>query len=208
MSPVKSLGLTVAATPEPPRLTPLAPREWPDAMREASAPLRPPNSDAERKDRPKGLNVLGMLAWYPELAGAFNTLNGHVLYASTLTPRQRELLALRLAAVRDSRYVWAQHVARAEDSGIDMDEVARVAAGPDAPGWSDLERALLRAVDELLADGRIGSETWSVLAGEFDVQALMDVVFTVGAYDILAMALLTFDVPLDDDLKPEFLEDT
>ena len=118
------------------------------------------------------------------------------------------MLALRLAAVRDSRYVWAQHVARAEDSGIDMDEVARVAAGPDAPGWSDLERALLRAVDELLADGRIGSETWSVLAGEFDVQPLMDVVFTVGAYDILAMALLTFDVPLDDDLKPKFPEGT
>ena len=28
----------------------------------------------------------------------------------------------------------------------------------------------------------------------------MDVVFTVGAYDVLAMALRTFGVPLDDDL--------
>lgn len=172
-------------------------------MREASAPLRPPNPDAERTDRPKGLNVLGMLAWYPELAGAFNTLNGHVLYASTLTPRQRELLALRLAAVRDARYVWQQHVARAADNGIDQAEVSRVAVGPDAPGWTDLERALLRSVDELLGDARIGSETWSVLAGEFEVRQLMDIVFTVGAYDILAMALLTFDVPLDDDLKPK-----
>jgi hypothetical protein len=30
----------------------------------------------------------------------------------------------------------------------------------------------------------------------------MDVVFTVGAYDVLAMALKSFDVPLDDDLLP------
>jgi hypothetical protein len=29
----------------------------------------------------------------------------------------------------------------------------------------------------------------------------MDVVFTVGAYDLLAMALRTFDVELDDDLR-------
>jgi hypothetical protein len=27
-------------------------------------------------------------------------------------------------------------------------------------------------------------------------------VFTVGAYDLLAMALHTFDIKLDDDLKP------
>jgi hypothetical protein len=30
----------------------------------------------------------------------------------------------------------------------------------------------------------------------------MDVVFTVGAYDVFAMALRTFDVQMDDDLQP------
>ena len=172
-------------------------------MREAFSPLQPPNPSFEREGRPKGLNVLGLLAWYPELARAFNVFNGHVLYASTLTPRQRELLVLRVAAVRDSRYEWEQHVARAADNGIEADEVSRVAAGPDAPGWSDLERALLRAVDDLLSTARIGDEAWSALAGTFEMQQLMDVVFTVGMYDTLAMALCTFDVPLDDDLKPQ-----
>jgi alkylhydroperoxidase family enzyme len=171
-------------------------------VREALAPLRPPAPRFEHVGGPKGLNALGMLAWHPRAAGAFNTLNGHVLYASTLTSRQRELIALRLAAVRDSAYVWAQHVARATESGIPPEEVARIAVGPQAPGWSDVDRALLRAVDELLSDARIGPESWSVLADELDEQHLMDIVFTVGAYDILAMALRTFDVPLDDDLKP------
>ena len=32
------------------------------------------------------------------------------------------------------------------------------------------------------------------------MQQLMEVVFTVGVYDTLAMALRTFGVPLDDDL--------
>ena len=31
----------------------------------------------------------------------------------------------------------------------------------------------------------------------------MDIVFTVGAYDVLAMALRSFAVPLDDDLKQQ-----
>ena len=42
----------------------------------------------------------------------------------------------------------------------------------------------------------IGDETWATLAAEFDERQLMDVVFTVGAYDVLAMALRTFAVPL------------
>ena len=37
-------------------------------------------------------------------------------------------------------------------------------------------------------------------AAELDTQQLMDVVFTVGAYEVFAMALRTFDVELDDDL--------
>ena len=107
---------------------------------------------------------------------------------------------LRVAAVRDAEYEWRQHVASAGDNGVDPDEVARVAVGSDAPGWSDVERALLRAADELLGDALIADDTWSTLAAELDVQQLMEVVFTVGAYDTLAMALRTFGVPLDDDL--------
>ena len=75
------------------------------------------------------------------------------------------------------------------------------AVGPDAPEWSDLERALLRGVDELLGDALIGDETGRRSRPSSTSSQLMDVVFTVGAYDVLAMALRTFAVPLDDDLQ-------
>jgi alkylhydroperoxidase family enzyme len=193
----------VAATPESPRLAPLPPKEWPKAAGEALAPLLPPTGRPKGGNGPKGLNALGVLARYPELALAYNTFSGQVMYGSTLTPRHRELLVLRVAARRDAEYEWRQHLASAGDNGVEPDEVARVAAGTDAPEWSDLERALLRAVDELLGDALISDETWSTLASEFDDRQLMDVVFTVGAYDTLAMALRTFAVPLDDDLQAQ-----
>lgn len=174
-------------------------------MREALAALRPPNPrhpfPSQAGDRPKGLNVLGTLARHPELARAFHTFNGHVLFATTITPRQRELLVLRVAAVRGSEYEWAQHAVLAGDVGMTEDETARVAEGPDAPGWAPLDRALVAAADELILDARISDETWRVLAAELDEQQLLDVVFTVGAYDTLAMMLRTFDVELDDDLR-------
>jgi alkylhydroperoxidase family enzyme len=193
----------VAATPESPRLTPLQPSEWSKAAGEALAPLLPPTGRPKGEGRPKGLNALGVLARYPELSRAYNTFSGQVMYGSTLSGRHRELLVLRVAAVRDAEYQWRQHVASAAENDVDADEVARVAVGPDAPGWSDIDRALLRAVDELLGDALVSDETWSVLAGALEEHQLMDVVFTVGAYDVLAMALRTFGVPLDDDLMPK-----
>jgi alkylhydroperoxidase family enzyme len=192
----------VAATPEPPRLTPLGPRQWSEAAGAALAPLLPPTGRPPGKGRPKGLNALGVLARYPEVALAYNTLTGQIMYGSALPVRHRELLVLRVAAVRDAEYMWRQHVASAGDNGVAPDEVARVAVGPDAPEWSDLERAVLRAADELLDTARITDGTWSVLAREMQEREVMDVVFTVGTYDILAMALKSFAVPLDDDLQP------
>ena len=187
------------------RIQPLLPEQWPDQMREALAALRPPDPrhplPPRRDDRPKALNALGTLARHPQLARAFHTFNGHVLFGSTLSPRQRELLVLRVAAVRGSDYEWAQHAFLARDAGLGDDDIARIAVGPEASGWSPLDRAMVRAVDELVDDALISDRTWAALAGELDEQQLMDLVFTVGAYEVLAMAFRSFGVELDADLR-------
>lgn len=149
---------------------------------------------------PSGANLLGTLALYPALTKAFLTFNGHILYSSTLPARQRELLILRVASVRQCEYEWAQHVILAENAGFQREEIARIAEGPDAPGWTLVECSLLKAVDELLADAEVSSATWSVLAREFDDQQLMDLVFTVGTYEMVAFALRSFAVEPDADL--------
>ncbi len=187
------------------RLPPLPPDRWPAEMADAIAALRPPNPrhpfPPRDPSRPKGLHVLGLLAHHPALATAYHGFNGHVLFASTITPRQRELLVLRVAHLRDAEYEWAQHALLAGDAGITPDEVEQVRVGPAGEGWSPLEGALLAAADELVADARVGDATWAVLAAELDPRQLLDVVFTVGAYELLAMAFRTFDVELDDDLR-------
>ena len=187
------------------RIDPLPTSEWPPEMRAAMAAIQPPVPrhpyPPRDPSRPKGLNALGTLAHHPALTQAFNTFNGHVLFATTLSPRQRELLVLRVAALRHSDYEWALHAVLAGDAGLAPAEVAAIAEGPDAPGLDPLDRLLVRAVDELISVAEISAATWAALGEELDAQQLMDLVFTVGAYETLAMAFRSFGVEIDDDLK-------
>ena len=185
------------------RIEPLAPPDWPEGMKDALAPLRPEGARhplPPREGRPRALNVLGLFAHHPALTRAFNTFNGHVLFGSSLSPRQRELLVLRVACLRECDYEWLQHTVLAQDAGLEPDEVRRVAVGPDAAGWSELDRALLRAADELIGGADLTEPTWSRLADVLDEEQLLDLVFTVGAYETLAMAFRTFAVEPDADL--------
>ena len=104
------------------------------------------------------------------------------------------------AALRDCEYEWKQHLVQGSDAGISPAEIDRVAEGPAAPGWSPLEEAILRAVDELVRDTFVTDGTWSVLARELDTPQLMDLVFTVGCYDLIAMFFKSSGVQVDDDL--------
>ena len=186
-----------------PRIPPLPPEEWGDDVRAGLAALRPAGATQElrrSKGGPKGLNVLGTLAQHPALMQAYHTFNGHILYTNTLDARQRELLVLRVAARRGAEYEWRQHVVIARDLGFTDADIECIAEGPHADGWSAIDAAMLRAVDELVADAQITDDTWAVLAGELDRHQLMDLVFTVGAYDLLAMAFKSFGVEIDADL--------
>ena len=185
------------------RVEPLPGREWPPEMRTALAALDPPGArftHQPQEGRPRALNALGTLAHHPVLARAFCTLNGHLLMTTTLTERQRELIILRVASVRQADYEWAQHVLIARDAGLDEEQIARTADGPDPSFWGDLESALLGAVDELLVEGSISNPTWSLLSAELDTQQLLDVIFTVSGYDAFARMLHSFEVDLDEDL--------
>ena len=188
-----------------PRITPLPRDEWTDEVTQGIAALMPPGVDRplrRRKGGPKALNALGTLARHPQLLRAYHTFNGHILYTTSLSPRQRELLVLRVAARRDAAYEWAQHVLLAEEAGIDDIEIARIADGPAASGWSTEDAAIIRAVDELIDDAMVTDATWAVLSQTMDEHQLMDLVFTVGAYEVLAMAFRSFGIELDEDLRP------
>jgi alkylhydroperoxidase family enzyme len=177
------------------RVDPLPPGDWPPEMRWALEPLAPEgrrHPRPPRDDPTAGMAALGVFAHHPQLARAFTTFNGHILWDTTLSPRQRQLAILRVAFRRQATYVWREHSRSSLSAGLTQEEVDRVREAPTVPGWSPFEAALLTAVDELIDDGCIADASWSVLAAELDVQQLADLVCTVGCYETTSLLFRSF----------------
>ena len=122
------------------------------------------------------------------------------MFSSTLSARDRELATIRIAWLRRAEYEWAQHVRMARRIGLPEEEIDAIMAGPDSPVWGPRDAALLRSVDEIAADRVVSDQTWKQLSEHLDRKQLMDLVFTVGCYDLLAMAFKTFGLELDPGL--------
>ena len=54
--------------------------------------------------------------------------------------------------------------------------------GSSAPGWSEHDAAILRAVEELMADHMVSDATWATLAKKFSEPQLIEFVTMVGQY--------------------------
>jgi hypothetical protein len=82
--------------------------------------------------------------------------------------------------------------------GLSDEDIDRIADGPSRPGWSAFDDVLVRAADELHDKSVVDDETWAALAQRYTVEQLMDVVFAVGQYTLVSMALNSFGVQLDE----------
>jgi alkylhydroperoxidase family enzyme len=145
------------------------------------------------------LNIFRTLAHHPKLLKRWTVFGNHVLYGSTLPPRERELIILRTGYLCGSGYEWAQHAEIARRSGLSDAEIERIAVGPSAAEWSDDDRVLLVATDELSDAKFISDATWTQLSARWNSQQLLDIVFAVGQYTLVSMALNTFGVQLEHD---------
>ncbi len=172
-----------------PRIAPLPLAEWDPDLR-------------ARFERPGGLgdilNVMKTLANYPELFRRWIVLANHCLLKTSLMTRDREIVILRAGWLAGCEYEWGQHVKIATDEvGFGEAEFEALAEGADASLWTPAEAALIRAADALYIDAFVDDATWDALTAHFTEQQVLDIVFTVSNYLMLAMGLNSFGVQLD-----------
>lgn len=169
-----------------PRITPISEADFDEEQIKMIAPLKERTGIIH--------NVLKTLMRNMELLRAWNPFAMHLLNTSSLSPRHREMLIMRVAWLTQSDYEWGQHVQMSKPAGLVDADHLRIKDGPKAAGWNDLESALLQATDELLYDAMLEDPTWAALSKHLSTQQIMDLVFTVGQYNMLAMALNTIGV--------------
>jgi 4-carboxymuconolactone decarboxylase len=172
-----------------PRIPPLEEKDWTDAERQLLAPLQ--------AERGSVSNLYKTLVRYPKMFPSRLAFGRFIQRESSLPPRDREILICRTAWLWNAEYEWSAHTRIAMSQGLTKDDIERIAKGPSAPGWNDFDRSLEEAATELYANTFIGDVTWNALAKRYNVHQMMETVMTVGAYQMLAMAINSFGVPLE-----------
>ena len=174
-----------------PRIPALAESEWDEKAQQILKPF---------VERGRVLNIFRTIANHPDLGRRWMVFANHVLGKSTLPVRERELVILRIGYLCRSGYEWGQHVLISREAGMTDEEIRSARTGPDTPGLSELDRLLFQATDELHGDAHISDETWRALEKHLNRQQMMDLVFTVGQYNLVSMALNSFGVQADEGL--------
>lgn len=120
---------------------------------------------------------------------------GSAIFTGRLPPRDRELAVLRIAWLSQSPYEWAEHVDIAQRFGRTAEEAARVTQGSSAEGWDEHDAAILRGVEELLADYALSDATWEALARRWNEAQLIEYLIMIGHYVGVAFVQNTLRIP-------------
>ncbi|HXQ18192.1 MAG TPA: carboxymuconolactone decarboxylase family protein [Acidimicrobiales bacterium] len=168
-----------------PRIEPLLYEEVDEKTRQAWDELRPPpGGPTQKPGQEHDLFRIGM--HHPDLMRVHQPFVQFVKNSTVLPIRHRELAIMRSAWLGGVDDQFVNHTKIGMECGLARDEIDRIPAGADAPGWSAEDAAILRAVDELHFSCRISDHTWADLARQYDDRQLLELLLLVGNYRTLS----------------------
>jgi len=164
---------------KPPRIGPLTPEEFANVPREILDDLQ---KAAGYEPDGQVVEYLATMLRYPALNAAHIGVS-LVVMQGLLSDRDRELAILRTAWLCQAPFEWNAHVnAIKRLDGLSSAEIERITLGSTALGWTESERALLLAAEELFADAMISDATWAMLAQRYDHPQLLELLVLIGHY--------------------------
>lgn len=137
----------------------------------------------------------------PAVGDALQHLGAAIRYRSTLPDRAREIAILTVAAHRRSAFEWFAHEAPARDAGLTDADRASVRDGSGA-GLADSDDLVRRSVVALLDDRDLDDEAFDAVQSLLGVAGAVELVTVVGYYDLLALGMQAFRVPLPAEAEP------
>jgi alkylhydroperoxidase family enzyme len=96
--------------------------------------------------------------------------------------------------------MWSSHLNTSLRCGLSNEMYAPIQRGADDPYFSPFERSVMRGTDELVMEHKLSDDTWQALRAEWDEKQILDFLFTVGLYVMLAGAINSIGIERPDDL--------
>jgi 4-carboxymuconolactone decarboxylase len=143
----------------------------------------------------------------PELAKRVEALSDYVRWNTGQPARLTELAIIITARHWSNSWIWRSHYRAAVRGGLDPKVGADIAAGKRPEGMKEDEAILYNYATEMYRDKAVSDATFAAAVKQFGEQGLVDLIATMGYYDLVAKILITAKAvaPKEDDV-PQLAE--
>ena len=148
------------------------------------------------------LNIYRMIAHGGHTATGFLALGSAILTKSTLEPKLRELVILRVGALSGAKYEVFQHRRVAARAGVPAAKIEAVVANPgaepDSAVFDAFECALLHFTDAVVREVKAPENLFRAVASKLTHQQLVELLMTIGFYMLVSRLLENLEVDIED----------
>lgn len=138
----------------------------------------------------------------PGVVAVVNGLGEHLRFHGLLPDRVRELAILRFAQQRSLGYEWSHHVRPAGQAGVEPAVVAEIGAGRVPAELSELDRAVIDAVDAVAAQQSIPEPVQQRIADALGEAGVVEIVALCGLYALMGYMVTAFDIATEEGFPP------
>jgi uncharacterized peroxidase-related enzyme len=144
-------------------------------------------------------NLHRMVAHSPLLLRHLVQFGEGIRRHTRLDPVLRELTILTVARLTHCTYEYVHHQNLALRVGVRPEQLEGLAAWESAPAFTTQERAVIRYAAEATQQVAVAATTFEALQGFLDAEQIVELVLSVGFFNMVARVLVSLEVDLEDD---------
>ncbi|WP_317930232.1 carboxymuconolactone decarboxylase family protein [Halioxenophilus sp. WMMB6] len=114
----------------------------------------------------------------------------------SLPLRDRQLVILRTGWLRQIPYIFGEHVSVSKKLGLTDEDIEQVIVGSASPHWSEHEKALLEATEQIVNSAMVTDEVWQILAKSYNHPQLFELPVLIGQFSTVGYFQNVLRIPL------------
>ena len=134
----------------------------------------------------------------PDVAVTVGALGEQLRFNGVLPDSLRELVILRYSATNRLGYEWSHHQRPARLAGLTEEVIAELSRGGIPEALDDASRAVLEAVDAVVADQSIPADVQGRIVDAHGTAGVVEIVALCGLYALMGYMVTAFDIGLED----------
>ncbi len=138
----------------------------------------------------------------PEMARRVAHLGAYIRFESSLSADVTELAILTTAREWNCQYEWTYHEPEGRKAGVREEAIIAVRDRRAPSGLTEDEAVVFNYVLETMRNHKVSHEVYDAAFSRFGARGVADLTATTGYYALLAGALNTFEVEVDEGDRP------